>query len=414
MAALTASASMPALDGLQPEAVDSSTSLGSIFQISFSSVGTEDPVLAYNPHLEEYLVVWLNDKVANDDVQAQRVSADGALIGSPFFVTSGPVGNRYVPDVVYNSQRQEYLVIWALDTGNGFELHAQAVSAQGGVTGPDVTFGTGIYSIAGFHVAYSPVSNKYLVVRGWRAQPSDYLYGQVLNSDGSVSGASFTIAGPMSNVQGAHVAFNRSRNEYLVVWSEYPTPNSREVRARRIQGNGTPMHPESLTITDLAEHQWAEAVAATPTDPDHGQYLVGFKHVPSTTAEQSLWALRLEGEGQAPGSHLPVFETEEENIDLALAANEHSLRHLAVCKRTFTGIHGQPSVILGRELSLEGFPVGEEVWIAMENATSPAVAAGPAGQYLVVFADKPGTSTVDIYGRVWGVRHMVFLPVVLR
>jgi hypothetical protein len=416
LAALTASASMAGPHSPLPAAVDSATSLGSTFQISFSGFDTEDPVLAYNPHLEEYLVVWLNDRLSNDDIQAQRVSAGGELIGSPFFVSSGPGGNRYVPDVAYNFQRQEYLVIWALDTaGSGFELHAQAVTAQGGLTGPDVIFGTGIYSIAGFHVAYSTASDKYLVVRGWASQPSDYLYGQVLNSDGSVSGSSFTIAGPISNVQGAHVAYNRSRNEYLVAWSEYPSPTgSREVRARRVQGNGTPMYPESLTITDLAEHQWAEAVAAMPTDPDHGQYLVGFEHVPSTTAEQSLWALRLEGEGQALGSHLPVFETEEENIDLALAANEHSLRHLAVCKRTYTGIHGQPSVILGRELSLEGLPVGEEVWIAMENATSPAVAAGPAGQYLVVFADKPGTSTIDIYGRVWGVRHLVFLPVVLR
>ena len=151
-----------------------------------------------------------------------------------------------------------------------------------------------------------------------------------------------------------------------------------------------------------------------PTDPDHGQYLVGFKHSPTFVADQSLWLLRLEGEGQVLGGHFPVFEIDGENTELALAASEDTYRHLAVCKRTFTGIHGQPSVILGRELSLEGFPVGEEVWLAEENATTPAVAAGPGGQYLVVYADKPGTSTVDIYGRVCGVQHTQFLPVVLR
>ena len=58
--------------------------------------------------------------------------------------------------------------------------------------------------------------------------------------------------------------------------------------------------------------------------------------------------------------------------------------------------------------------MGEEVWLAEENATTPAVAAGPGGQYLVVYADKPGTSTIDIYGHVWGVQHILFLPVVLR
>ena len=412
---LTASASTGSPQNLRPDAVTSGGPLGNLFQISFTDTDAKDPAIAYHPQRHEYLVVWKNDLLNNSDIHAQRVSATGMLVGNPFFVSTGPGGDRYQPDVVYNSKQQEYLVIWAIDPPGppGFEFHAQAVAAQGGITGPDITFATGVYSAGGLHVAYSPVSDKYLVVWSTPGIVTQKVYGQVLNSDGSTSAPNFDITGPLLNVGQALVAFNRSRNEYLVVWSEYFSGGTtRDVRARRVQGNGTPMYPDNLALTALPDDQWAAAVAAMPTEPDKGEYLVGFEDG-TPVAVYDLMALRVTGEGQVQGAHFPVSESPDDDVGLAIAADEHNLRYLLVNERKLVRIPHRPSIILGREVSLEGQPLGSDTGIAGEQATTPAVAAGRAGDYLVVFADKPATPTFDIYGRLWGL-HRVFLPVVLR
>jgi hypothetical protein len=173
------------------------------------------------------------------------------------------------------------------------------------------------------------------------------------------------------------------------------------------------MFPDDISLVTRPNEQIANAVAAMPTEPDQGQYVVGFGDYTPPTAEPNLWALRLTGEVQPEGGDFPVFESPEEDSWLGIAANENTHQYLVVSQRTFVMVPDQPSVILGRELSLEGHFLGEEDWIGGEQATTPAASSGPAGEYLVVFADKPGTSTFDIYGRLWGV-HRVFLPVVLR
>jgi len=412
LAVLTASAGVGGLHDLRPDAVPSGGPVGGLFQISFKSIDTHNPAVAYHAQRQEYLVVWENDRPNNDEIQAQRLSASGDLLGNPFFVSAGPGADRFWPDVVYNSQRQEYLVIWVHDPPGAFQLHAQAVAGQGGTTRPVVTFATGLWSIGGLQIAYSSASDKYLVVWDSSGGPSDNVYGQVLNSDGSTSGTNFVVAGPLLNNLRTSVAYNRSRNEYLVVWDEFsPASTNRDVHGRRVQGNGTPMFPDKLTLAALPNDQWAAPVAAMPTEPNKGQYLVGFEDLSPPGSDTNLWAQRLAGEGQPQGGHFPLFESPEKDTNLAIAADEHTHRYLLVSERRFVGIWGQPSVLVARELSLEGILLGGEVWIGEEQPTTPAVAAGPAGEFLVVFANKPGGSTFDIYGHRWG-PHRVFLPVV--
>ncbi|HDN78827.1 MAG TPA: hypothetical protein ENG33_00005, partial [Chloroflexi bacterium] len=55
--------------------------IGSSVNISNQSVDAVYGSVAYNPDWQEYLVVWYNDRPGNDDIQAQRVSKDGNLVG---------------------------------------------------------------------------------------------------------------------------------------------------------------------------------------------------------------------------------------------------------------------------------------------------------------------------------------------
>jgi hypothetical protein len=74
--------------------------LGHTFNISnltdTEAVGSS---IAYNSNRDEYLVVWWNDRPGNDDIYGRRVSGDGALIGDWFAIAAGAGHERQHPDV---------------------------------------------------------------------------------------------------------------------------------------------------------------------------------------------------------------------------------------------------------------------------------------------------------------------------
>jgi hypothetical protein len=65
----------------------SSGTIGPNFFISSDSTLEEvSPSVAYNSDRQEYLVVWHNDRAGNDDIRAQRVFKDGTLAGSAWAI----------------------------------------------------------------------------------------------------------------------------------------------------------------------------------------------------------------------------------------------------------------------------------------------------------------------------------------
>ena len=87
--------------------------IGWFFRIHTDSALEEiHPVLAYNDSRGEYLAVWYNNRPGNDDIRAQRITKNRTTVGSAFYISGGPGADRRYPDVVYNSQHDEYLVVW--------------------------------------------------------------------------------------------------------------------------------------------------------------------------------------------------------------------------------------------------------------------------------------------------------------
>ena len=97
--------------GVPPD-VDAGEPIGTQFPIlNDSSVTEVSAAIAYNPQRQEYLVVWYNDRPGNDDIRARRVARDGTPVGPAFYISIGPGAERRYPDVAYNPQRNEYLVV---------------------------------------------------------------------------------------------------------------------------------------------------------------------------------------------------------------------------------------------------------------------------------------------------------------
>jgi hypothetical protein len=213
-----------------------------------ASFGGFIPAVAYNPNADEYLVVWYGDddtgSLADDGFEnfGQRLDGStGAEIGPNDFRISdmGPDGNADfnggVPSVTYNSNADEYLVVWYGDDGSGaqvdneFEIYGQRLDASTGAEigpndfrisdmGPD---GDANFRAIAPSVAYNSNADEYLVV--WYGDEIDQdfeIYGQRLDaSTGAEIGINdFRISDTVFDATFSAVAYNPSADEYLVVW----------------------------------------------------------------------------------------------------------------------------------------------------------------------------------------------------
>ncbi len=222
---------------------------------------TYSPAVAYNSAGSEYLVVWSGDDntdfglgpLADDEreIFGQLIQAStGAEIGDDFRISQmGPDGSAefsaYSPAVVWNSDKNEYLVVWEGDDDNlplvdeEREIFGRLVSGGTGALpgekfrvsdmGPN---GDKNYSAGGASVAYGSKEKEYLVT--WSGcdvvcsvgPPNEFeIFGQRLDAEAEEIGADFCISdmGPEGDTHydasAPATVYNAARSEYLVVWS---------------------------------------------------------------------------------------------------------------------------------------------------------------------------------------------------
>jgi hypothetical protein len=265
------------------------------------------PAVAYNSTNNQYLVVWDGDDNTGGlvdeeyEVFGQRVdAASGAEIGADFRLSDmGPDGNANYdadrPAVAYNSTNNQYLVVWEGDDDtaplvNGEqEVFGQRVNGATGAEiggdfrlsdmGPDGDVG---YVGAGPAVAYNSTDNQYLVV--WAGDDNTFplvndefeVFGQrVEAATGAEIGDDFRLSdmGPNGNVNygagGPAVAYNRTNNEYLVVWQgDDNTPplvdGEHEIFGQRVDGATGAEIGADLRLTDVGPDGNASYDAFSP------------------------------------------------------------------------------------------------------------------------------------------------------
>ncbi|MFQ5593201.1 MAG: hypothetical protein ACE5HA_03545 [Anaerolineae bacterium] len=385
--------------------------IGDNFPISNLSEDQVKPAVAYNSQREEYLVVWRNDWPGNDDIYGQRVSKAGQLVGPWFAIAFGAGAERSSPDVAYNSRQNEYLVVWEHDDGTRPNIRGRRVSATGQLQGGEITIGTGAALAVRTQPAvdYAYTADQYLVVweRHVSGSVSDDIEGQVLSNSGAPEGSNFLIAeGTWSaSHEGPDLAYNRSRNEFLVVW-EQETSSQHDVYGRRVKLAGGPAPlGASFPIADWANEEIDPAVAAVPRPSGVGQYLVVFRT--EACGASDIQGQRVTGDGTLEGIRFSVAGSalcQGTVLDLrrpAIAGDEGAEQYLVAWTHSSALIANV--LVRGQVVSIGGTLVGQETELGGIVVDRVAVASGGAGDYLVAFDDHPPLENDrDIYGQLWG------------
>jgi hypothetical protein len=189
-------------------------------------------------------------------------------------------GDDMNPDVAYNSQDDEYLVVFEWEDsggGGGRDLASIVVDSSGQTAlSPHGVATSDLYTDTHPAVAYNPTNNTYLAVweRGG-ATGDQYICGVILNSSGAISGTEFIIAAWIGDQVYPDVAYSAIHDRYLVVWEDHymSWPNRPDIYGALLSGSGSGVAWESITGLNAPGSQTRPAVAANVVN---GRWLVAW------------------------------------------------------------------------------------------------------------------------------------------
>jgi hypothetical protein len=401
-----------------PAAVNAGAPIGARFVIRNDASATEvEAAVAYNSQNQEYLVVWTAELATPvKEIWGQRVDRTGAL-EDPAFRISPAGGERYNPDVAYDSQHNRYLVVWE----DGLDVRGRLISATGGHITGELTIAQGyigLDSASNPRVAYASTSDQYLVIWQYGGLAGSSIDAQVYDYYGAPNGSAFDVVpyrfyASDAPPEQSDLAYNRSRNEYLVVWQQRFSGGKYDVYGRRVKmSNGVGVQGSAFPIAATsADDEFSPAVAAIPTVPNAGQYLVAWER--DSGFDSDTQARAMSGTGSL-SFIVSLANTPWSEHSPAVAGCESCQQFLAVWVWIPSPTPPGMMQVQARTLALDGTLLDSTTTVGGGQVFETAIAAGPGGDFLAAFDDNEviGISNRGIYGHFWGNR--VYLPLIMR
>jgi len=299
----------------------------------------------------------------------------GELIGDSFPIAVA-VSLQKAPDIAYNSQREEYLVVWSdLRHYPNLYVYGQRIGADGRLPGGNFPVARHALSSPYYlntwpSVAYSPASDEYLVV--WFG---GVIYGQRVSGDGELLGDPFRI----SENQGEQpaVAYNAWDDEFLVVWLYEGIFGQRVSLSAGSSAGGIGLGlPQPTPIPPPEPYPPPLPIQPTPAPP-----------------------------GQLIGDNFAIAGRPARPHSLALVYNGSTHEYLVVWEDwRYFGMSSRGIDVYAQRISADGHPMGAPLAVTTADTQqqAPVVAYdADLGDYLVLWSDPRhgGDDYYDIYGQ---------------
>ena len=241
--------------------------LGPEIPIWVDTVNSLIPAVAFNIVHEEFLVVWYNEQGPNTwDIYARRVGLDGTL-STWFSVATGASQKHSQPVVAYNPLRDEYLVVWVTEAGAGDEdLWGSIVTWNGSSVGARFWINLDVDRQTLPKVTFNPNAGEYLVVytNYWAGGTGD-VAAQRVAGDGTLLSWANVATSPGTIRHTPSVAFHPGLDQYLIAYTYLdPTGGYYRVHSKVAAPNlaGVSVASEVVIFDDGMDDAFDPAVAA--------------------------------------------------------------------------------------------------------------------------------------------------------
>ncbi len=166
------------------------------------------PAIAWSATTQTFMVVWHTG--ADHDIHAQRIAADGALVGGPLVITADPDWQSDA-GLAWHAGRDEWLVVYT-HAGATTEVRARRLASDGATLGEPITLTTA----AGTWLAqavYVPTSADYLT-----AWFEGAMMVRRVDADGVPLGPAIPLAPGYGNYDGFALAYNQASGTFAAVF----------------------------------------------------------------------------------------------------------------------------------------------------------------------------------------------------
>ncbi len=181
------------------------------------------PFVTFSSVQHEYLVIW--DALASADIYGQILAADGTPRGENVAVSIA-AGRQLASDVAYSNSSDEYLVLWTDERAlakRGSDVYAQRIAANGLLIGEE-----GVVSAApdwqrDCVAVYDAIHGEYLLLwwDGRNPDTASDIYGRRLSAHGTPLGPDLAIAATASNQILPRLARREADDQYAIVWQDW-------------------------------------------------------------------------------------------------------------------------------------------------------------------------------------------------
>lgn len=260
------------------------TLAGGNFAISTATGEQSDPAVSYDNANKRFFVAWDDNRSGtNSDIYGQLIKADGTLSGSNF-VISGAADNQTWPSMAYDSANQRFLVIWqSSPPGGESDLYGQLVNADGSLSGGSFAVSTATKSQSNTSTAYDDINQSFLVAWDDNRSGANFdIYGQLITADGTLSGSELAISNATNRQQWSSTAFDNINKRFLAVWDDerHGATNS-DIYGQFLNTDGT-LSGNNFIVSNATGNQLQAAVA---NNSNCGNFLVAYTTYADTTGD---------------------------------------------------------------------------------------------------------------------------------
>jgi hypothetical protein len=274
--------------------------------------------VAYGSADNQYMTAY-----ENNGISCRLVSGDGVPVGDAIVLTSSNFDR--IPAIAYDSTLDSFLVVWGELAGPdyyNFDIKGRVLTSAGAFVGDEITLGLNSDNQGTIKIAYAPTTGKYLVV--FAQGPMTKIVAQMVNGDGTLDGSNFDVIPGDIYAETPSVAWDSVNHRFLVAARVHGSSQPPTIMRGTILNDNGSVYAAPFTILDSVSF-YPPSVAF---DSANQRFLLIWEVYGGSG--HTLHGQLVSADGSLFGDQLAVVPTDSVSFANDLIYNALSRKYLAV------------------------------------------------------------------------------------